>query len=403
MMNVQNLPVVSSEHIEYAGHVGHTEGTLDVFPRAWELAEKIARTDFVPEALRGKPEGVLAAILTGREVGLSEMQSLAQINVIKGRPAISAQALRGLVLSQGHEIAYEEQTTTRCVVAGRRHGSDRWTMVTWTMDDAKRAHLAGKDNWRQYPRAMLVARATTELCRLIFADVIAGIGYTVEELTDGDVIDIADVNAVAAVETTIPKKRTAKRPARKEPASAVRPSQPPLDPEVIDVPEPPLPGDEPESHPANDASKRAQKLAIACREAGIADHHHLVQAVTFGEASSAKELSPEGYAEAREAARAVGAGKMRLVEDPDAGFRLQETEALEAEIAEEDGWGEVDWRSFLKTREVRVPAFMRQAVALCDERGISPPGTIAAVAALDAPEVHSLLRGWVEDQAAGDG
>lgn len=162
-----------------------TGSTLDLAPEAWKLATKVADTEFVPRALRGKPEAVLACILAGYEAGLSPMTSLRSIHVIEGRPAMSAELMRAVIQRAGHDMWVEETSSTRAIVAGQRSGRDRVLRVTWTEDDARRAGLLGKDNWKKYPRAMLVARASTELARMMFADVLAGISHSIEELADG--------------------------------------------------------------------------------------------------------------------------------------------------------------------------------------------------------------------------
>lgn len=186
--------------------MNQTQNSLDLVVPAYELAEKIAKTDFVPSALRGKPESVLAAILTGHELGIGPMQSLAKIHVIEGRPAMAAELMRALVLAKGHDLWVVEANNTRCTVGAKRSGSDRESTFTWTKDDAKTAGLDGRKNWRQYPRAMLLARATSEAIRAVFPDVVAGVSYSVEELTDGDVLD-----PDAATETPDPPAPTSRR------------------------------------------------------------------------------------------------------------------------------------------------------------------------------------------------
>lgn len=156
---------------------------IDVLDKGQDLAEVIANTDFVPRGLRGNQPAILAAILYGHEVGLEPMQSLAKIAVIDGKPSLAAEAQRALILAAGHELWLEESTVTRAVWAGRRRGSKQTTRVTWTLDDAKRARIGGKQNWQSYPRQMLSARASAELARAVFADVIGGMAAT-EELDD---------------------------------------------------------------------------------------------------------------------------------------------------------------------------------------------------------------------------
>lgn len=207
---------------------------------AVELAQQVANTSFVPDGLRGNGPAIVAAILYGDEVGLGPMQALAKIAVINGRPTLSAEAQRALILAAGHELWVVESNNTRVTVAGRRHGSEQTSTVTWTLDDAKRANLAGKQNWRLYPRQMLLARATAELARLVFADVIGGLAATEE--ADGE-----DLNGSGPTGEVKTEGATTKRKRRNVSAAAATTVLPPEEPAPRERPA--LPGEEPQPEP----------------------------------------------------------------------------------------------------------------------------------------------------------
>ena len=222
-----------------------------------QLAHAIANTDFVPKAMRGNEAAIAASILYGDEVGLSPMQALAKIAVIDGKPSLAAEAQRALILAAGHNIWLEEQTITKVTIAGKRHDQDQIGRVTWTMDDAKRARLDGKPNWRLYPRQMLVARASAELARSMFADVIGGLAAT-EELED------VDPGAEPPAEAPSSRRKRATR----APAPVIAPA-PPTAPDA--PPEPPLPEDAapaPEPRPSEPALR---KMFLLFGELGMRD------------------------------------------------------------------------------------------------------------------------------------
>jgi hypothetical protein len=154
---------------------------------AYQMARKLVTTTFVPQQYRGKPEEATAAILAGAELGLGPMAALRSFHNIQGTPAASAMTLRAIVQSKGHEIRVLEATPERATVAGRRAGDEDWQTSTWDIDRAKAMGLIEKNpQYRKQPANMLLARATSEVCRWVASDAIMGMPYSAEELRDQD-------------------------------------------------------------------------------------------------------------------------------------------------------------------------------------------------------------------------
>lgn len=173
---------------------------------AYSFCTSLVQTQFVPGQYQNNPGNAAAAVMTARGVGITDpLAALRSIDIIQGTPAFRANTLRALVQREGHEIWVEEASSQRAVVKGKRRGSDRVEVSMWDMDRARQMKLAGKDNWQKQPQAMLVARATSEVARLIAADVILGL-YAAEELADGVV-----PAQVAEVAVEKPKRRVARR------------------------------------------------------------------------------------------------------------------------------------------------------------------------------------------------
>lgn len=168
------------------------------------LAKDLATADTLPQALQKKPADLLAIILTGSELGLSPMQSIRGIAIIKGKPTLSADTVGALVRrNKGvcEWLRIVESTDTVCTLETKRVGDPEPTKFSFTIEQAKRAGLAGGDNWRKYPEAMLRARCTAAICRAVYPDLVMGI-YDPDELSERPPVPVANEVIPQAVEST---------------------------------------------------------------------------------------------------------------------------------------------------------------------------------------------------------
>lgn len=149
---------------------------------AHQLASALCRTSFVPKHFAGKPEEAAAALMLGDELGLSPISSLRSVFVIGGTPGLYAKTMVALVQSRGHDVWTEKDTPDKVIVAACRRGSDHVERSEWTTDRARRAGYTNNKKYETDPQAMLYARAASDVCRKIAADVLAGVPHTVEEL-----------------------------------------------------------------------------------------------------------------------------------------------------------------------------------------------------------------------------
>lgn len=411
-----------------------TANALALVEPATRLVEQISKTSFVPAAYRGKPDELLAAILTGNELDIGPMQAMAKIHNIEGRAGLSSELARAVVLSKGHQIWIEETSSTRVIVAGARVGApQRVSRFEWNMDMAKRAGLDGRQNWRKYPQQMLLARATGDLCRAVFADCLAGISYMVEELEDGFDLEEEPDGSIEAdepppgVPPAPPKDNTRRAPAKKAAAkkqaarkAASRPPRPP---------EPPLPGDDGYDEPAtgekSTEERRAQMLAIRTREVmGDMDRDDrlaLFAASVGHPVESGKDLSSADVDVVLVDLARLDAGEIEwtdgelvevavIVEGGEGEPSGTGTEGSVSPpspddpwsgVGDEVGWDDETWRRFIKDRGVKLAGVIKESQRLAAELELPKPGTISELAGSEDVSLLALVRSYIEEQAGG--
>jgi hypothetical protein len=127
-------------------------------------------------------EQATALMLIAQAEGYHPALAARDYHIIQGRPTLKAETMMARFQQQGGKVEWKTLTDKE-VTATFSHPSGGSATITWTFEQAKQAGLTGKDNWKNYPRAMLRARVVSEGIRTVFPGVVLGV-YTPEEVQD---------------------------------------------------------------------------------------------------------------------------------------------------------------------------------------------------------------------------
>jgi len=245
--------------------------TMDELAR---VADMFAKSGMFTDARDAAQAGV--RILAGQAWGIDPFTSMTAVQMIQNRPTMSAGVMAAKV--KGHpkyDYVVRRLDSEACEIEFFQ-GDRSLGVSSFTIEDAKQAGYASKQNYRQTPRNMLFARALSNGVRWYTPDVFSASVYTPEDFMG---------------ESETPELYVEVTPAEKP----VKPAAPAL--------EAPAPEPEPEAaqeapEPADDGPPLAtpaqlRKLAVNIKEQGLTRD----QAIGFftwlngRDISSSKELT----------------------------------------------------------------------------------------------------------------
>ena len=128
------------------------------------------------------PEQALALMLVAQSENMHPATITQDYDIIQGKVARKTHSVLARFQKMGGTCEWHE-LTDRIADATFSHKSGGALRITWTFEQAQKAGLTGKDNWKNYPRAMLRARCIAEGVRAVYPAAIGGM-MVVEEAQD---------------------------------------------------------------------------------------------------------------------------------------------------------------------------------------------------------------------------
>jgi len=147
------------------------------FVEVQQMAQAIVQGGLFPHLKT--PQAAISLMLLCQAEGLHPMQAIQRYHIVQGRPVMRADAMQAAFQKAGGKVEWIERTPTRAA-AIFSHPQGGELEVEWTIEQATKANLTGKDVWRQHPRQMLSARVIGEGVRALYPGVCMGL-YTPEE------------------------------------------------------------------------------------------------------------------------------------------------------------------------------------------------------------------------------
>ena len=192
-----------------------------------DVATIFAQSGYFPDAKAMAQAFV--KIATGRELGFHPMASMTGIAIIQGKPAIGANLMASKIRMSGYDYRVKELDNEKCSIEFFSPAKESLGVTSFTMTDARAASLTGKDNWKNYPRNMLFARAVSNGIRFFCPEIMQGTTfYTPDEL--GVAVD-EDGNAKMEIKADYRVGNGEPVPVQQEAPQSDKPEDPYSDPE----------------------------------------------------------------------------------------------------------------------------------------------------------------------------
>jgi len=174
---------------------------------AWRTSDLLAKASILPDALKGKPHDVLVAVLTGAELGISPMQAIREVYVVKGKPFI-ASLLRVAIVRQSPEcLAWQlvESTDQRATYRTQRRGDAQPTTMSYTIKEAEASGLLAQNSkYKTDPALMLRRRCAGRLIDEVYPDIIRGVGDRDTDAVEVETSGPARVTPIRISSTSAP-------------------------------------------------------------------------------------------------------------------------------------------------------------------------------------------------------
>lgn len=120
-------------------------------------------------------------ILAGQEIGLSPLESMMNFYIVKNRVTATAKVIAALIKKSQYDYQIEKLDNEECCLIFFKNDKEIGKSA-FSLKDAARAGIINKDNWKNYPRNCLFARALTNGSRWYCPDVYCG--YATEEIEE---------------------------------------------------------------------------------------------------------------------------------------------------------------------------------------------------------------------------
>ncbi len=134
------------------------------------MAEAVARSGLFGMK---SPDQALALMLVAQSENQHPATITQDYDIIQGKACRKTHSVMARFQQMGGSLEWHQLTDT-IADATFSHPKGGSLRIEWTIEQAKKAGLTNKDNWKNYPRAMLRARCIAEGVRAVYPAALGG-------------------------------------------------------------------------------------------------------------------------------------------------------------------------------------------------------------------------------------